>query len=316
MSTRATTLIGYGATGSGKTTSIGHLARHVKATTGKITRLVSFNSSGIEVIQPDIDDGLIEVWHVGAMVYREPSGTMRKLIRGDWPVQNVGGTALRFEPATAKTWERVGAYVFEDLSTIGDAIMNAIKGQKIAENPSMTYNEGGETFYNPGKAHYGFVQNRLYEFVRDSGLLPVSYTMWTSIEAEAEESTEQGVRGGKKVYGPAIAGKASIGKCPTWFGDCLHFDKVLVKTGKKDEQTGADIIDVKRRVYLADHADAATGIIYPAKVRIPAARMEDFRKEPKFHEGRFYEPSLTGGLDWLLEIEERLRKGQAVEAKK
>jgi len=68
----------------------------------------------------------------------------------------------------------------------------------------------------------------------------------------------------------------------------------------------------KIRVYFTRHPDPQTGIVYPAKVRVPAAKLPELLKDERFKNG-YYEPSLTGGLDWLLEIEEKLRRGAAKE---
>lgn len=300
MPTRANTLVVYGASGSAKTTSVGWLARHVHKTTGKITRLVSADGGGWESIQDCIDDGIVEPWHVGAL--NDPTATMRKLSRFDWPVAE--GDKLVMKPTPSELREKIGAYAIEGLTSVGDAVMRALrlKGAKLGESPNFSYSEGLENFYGSNMSYYGFIQDVLYEFVTSFSLLPVQYVMWTAMEAKGED--DQRV----PIYGPAIAGKKAVSKAPQWFGDCLHHDLVTVDTGKQDPETKAKILQTKIRAYFTNHPDPATGIAYPAKLRLPAPRVPELLKDPKFGKG-YFEPSLTGGLDWLLELEERLRKG-------
>jgi len=303
---RASTLISYGASGTIKTTSIGQLARHVHKTTGKRTRLISADGGGWDTIQDVIDEGIIEAYQVGSL--KEPVATMRKFSRGEWPQPGTAGNATM----APTNWEKanIGAYAIEGLTSIGDAVMKALrlKGAKIGESPNYTFVEGTETFYGSNMSYYGFIQDVLYEFVNNFGQLPVQYVMWTALESKGEDDQRVAT------YGPSIAGKKAIAKCIAWFGDCLHHDSVTIKKkdkdGKpiKDSETGADILEDKIRVYFTRHPDPQTGIVYPAKVRVPAAKLGELLGDRRFQNG-YYEPSLTGGLDWLLEMEEKLRRG-------
>jgi len=306
MSNRASTLVIYGGSGSAKTTSLGWLARHVHRTTGKITRLVSADGGGWDPIQDCIDDGIIEAWHVGSL--NDPTATMRKLSRFEWPVVENGKLVMR--PTSAEQREKIGAYAIEGLTSVGDAVMRSLRsrGSKLGESPNYSYAEGTETFYGSNQSYYGFIQDVLYEFVTSFSQLPVPYVAWTAMEAKGED--DQRV----PIYGPAIAGKKAVSKAPQWFGDCLHHDIITVEeTGKDgkpviDVKTKAKVLKTEIRAYFTNHPDPATGIVYPAKIRVPAARLAELRADKKFENG-YFEPSLSGGLDWLLEIEERLRKG-------
>jgi hypothetical protein len=307
MPNRASSSISYGSSGTGKTTEIGRLARYVHRTTGKKTRLISADGGGWDTIQDVIDEGLIEAYQVGSLT--SPVETMRKFSRGDWPTASGSGTAVMKPTDWSK--ENIGAYAIEGLTSVGDAVMKALrlKGAKIGESPNYAFTEGSETFYGSNMSYYGFIQDVLYEFVNNFGQLPVQYVMWTALESKGEDDQRVAT------YGPSIAGKKAIAKCIAWFGDCLHHDSVTVEKKdakgnvEKDSETGAKILVDKIRVYFTRHPDPQTGIVYPAKVRVPAAKLPELLKDPRFARG-FYEPSLTGGLDWLLEVEERLRKGK------
>jgi hypothetical protein len=113
-------------------------------------------------------------------------------------------------------------------------------------------------------AAFGFVQDRIYDFVMKSHMIPlVEKVLWTALEAKGEEA---GMR--LPVFGPDIEGKKATAKAGQWFGNMFHVEAGVQQVGV-DEASQSIKLVTQVYLYMKPHADKHTGIVYPAKVRAP-----------------------------------------------
>lgn len=318
----------YGESGTFKTTQIKGFARYIYRKTGKPIRLVSADLGGYAPCQPEVDAGLIIPWRVNTISGLLP--TVRKLSKGFWPtvVRKDNRDVLDLHAPTSATWEQVGGYAFESLTSVGDAVMNELvsTGRKVAEEVVSEWSEKitvdgkeeVEKFGASARAHYNFVQQYIYNIINAFSSLPVEYVLFTALEAKAEEQDRT------TIYGPAIAGKAATPKVPSWVGDCIHHDSLQVEVpvpahnpdgspkmappdspGAKQKQAMDKVLQTHVRGYFMRHPDPKSGVNHPAKPRVVPEKWTELLK--KWPSG-YYTPGNTSpfGFEALLEEEDRL----------
>lgn len=163
----------------------------------------------------------------------------------------------------------------EGLTSFGDSILEYLMQNRasLSQDPSFTWTDGSTGYSGGNQTYYSFVQNRLYEFVHKTHMIPfVEKVIWTALESKGEE---EGTR--IPIFGPAIAGKKATGKAPQWFGNTLHFE-MLQETAAADANKQ---LTVKSKVvmYIRNHADALSKVPFQCKVRAPfqlAHELPDF----------------------------------------
>ena len=252
----------YGASGLRKTTNIGLIALYVKAKYGKLTRLVTCDGGGFDVLLPLVESGLIEPWTISN--WPDFIEACDKASQGFWPV-DISNPSKGLIAPTPALWEKIGFVAFEGLTSMGDSMLRYLssKGIRLSQDPSYKWTDGKTTYSGANQSYYGEVQNRLNEFVVKSHLLPCERVLWTALEGKGEED---GTRA--PIYGPAIAGKKSTGKATQWFGNSCHIEAMVAETGvdPKTKQIGLTVTPV---MYLRTHADPTTKIPFPCKTRAP-----------------------------------------------
>lgn len=311
MAKRALTHLIYGPSGTFKTTQIGFLAWRIWKKYRKKTRLISADGSGWSPIQKFIDAGIIDAFSISKLdvLKHSPLGLLRKLSRGDWPRDNGDGTA-RVVPTPPEEVAQVGAYAIEGLTSIAELLMEElrVRQQRIGEDAVGSFTVDGERFSANNRAHYNFVQNEVAGLVKGFSSLPVEHVLLTALEGRGEdEATRESIRG------PAIIGKAATAKVPAWVGDVIHADSYAVEVKVPDPvaKFTAVQLQTKVRLWFVRHPDENFPTIsYPAKLRVPPEQMQ---KVLKRWPGGYFEPSTTGGLDWLLELEDELAAESARE---
>lgn len=254
----------YGATGLYKTSQIGWAATYIHEKYGKKTRMVTADGGGWAPLQSFIDAGIIEVWPIRNRPFLIEA--IDKACQGWWPVE-VDDPKSPLEPPSANRSIRdVGLYAFEGLTSFGSGIMSKIKvpGVQLSQDPNYVLRDG-ETDYAGGSiAAFGFVQDRIYDFVMKSHMIPlVEKVLWTALEAKGEE---QGTR--LPVFGPDIEGKKATAKAGQWFGNMFHMEAGQQQVGVDEESQSVRLLTAVF-MYMKPHADKNTGITFPAKVRAP-----------------------------------------------
>lgn len=265
----------YGQSGSRKTTNVGLSCAYWHRKTGKRGRLISMDGGGFEPIEPLIEAGILEVWSLNDRPH--PIESLDLACQGYWPADALDPASKLVAPTPA-TWERVGFMAFEGLTSGGDVILRELRAKKasLSQDPSYSWMSGATVYSGANMSYYGFVQDRLYDFVMKTHMLPVERVLWTALEGRGEEE-------GSRIptFGPAIAGKKSTGKAPQWFGNCLHLEMLV--TEEADAKMKQTRLVTKPVMYLRSHADPLTKMAYPAKTRAPyqfAAELPEFLDPP------------------------------------
>jgi len=308
----------YGASGTGKTENLGLAAKYVWEKYGKITRLASADGGGWKPLQPYIDLGIIQPFSLNAA--KTPLKVTMAIAGGYWPKMKADGSGKEYVPLDWRDVEGdekngipgVGCMCFEGLTSFADAIFISLTRRKdihIPETPKDSFVTDGDDYYGfSGRAHYGFVQNRIQEMVARANGLPFEKMVWTALENDGVDPETK-----ETCYGPKVIGKALTGKAPAWFGDCIHL--VDIDSGERVDDGRDDMhklvkggVKVKKiRAYMANHPHKSTGHMYSAKGRTSAWVGKDF---PPFFDVVINDVEQKG-LNWIYTQEDELAKKAA-----
>lgn len=253
----------YSSTGLRKTTNIGRCAERWWRKFGLKTRLVSADGGGWETIQALVDAGIVEAWPI--TLWPNRIETIDLACQGYWP-KNLTDPSAGLDPPAALKDARVGLMAYEGLTSFGSHVMSALKkpGVSLSQDPSYILKDGATSYAGGSMAAFGFVQDRIYDFVMKTHMIPyVQKVIWTALEAKGEE---EGTR--IPVFGPAIEGKKATGKAGQWFGNLIHLEAVAERV-EEDKVTKQLSITTHVYAYLRSHADPNSKIVFPAKVRAP-----------------------------------------------
>jgi len=158
--------------------------------------MVTLDGGGYDPLLSLVEEGIIVPW---VLIGREKLTTnvVDLAMQGYWPIEpNDPKSPLR--SPTAETWEDIGFYAFEGLTSMGDSFIRILKRDKasLSQDPSYTYSE--EAIEVDGKkkvisysggnmTYFGFAQDQLYDFVMKTHVLPVEKVIWTALEGKGEE---------------------------------------------------------------------------------------------------------------------------------
>lgn len=269
----------WGPSGSGKTWQMYLAALQMYQKYGKKTRYFTADGGSMGPLASLIDLGIIHVFSLGLVPFNRRLEAVNLIMSGVWPVydQAKGVWSFKAKEAqpTSATWDEFGQLITEGITSIADMSMrDLIKREdiKIPQTPDRNefYVSSGEakwTFRAP--AHFGFIQERMEEFIAMSSVLPYRRIIWTGRELRAENKK------GDTIVGPELPGTAVTGKIPGWFGACLHLIAVPGEqiTDDRPDLSGmakGKFKKMEHRLYLIPHPDARTGITIDAKNRLPA----------------------------------------------
>lgn len=168
----------------------------------------------------------------------------------------------------------VGLYVYDSGTSLQDWAMQdmasrAARGEVGGEGSALGREgkivSGRYVFGANNRAHYGFAQNRMQSWIKNSRTIPgqVLPSIWTFL---ALRSTDDGK--GVPIYGPKIAGNAKTGDVPSWLGNCLEATKEENDKGK-----------LKYRLWLTTHTDKGSIVSHLAKTRAEPGTMPDFLED-------------------------------------
>jgi hypothetical protein len=243
----------YGRTGSTKTAQVGHLAEYIHNKYGKKTRLLSADPSGWVTVDYLVEAGLIEPYQV-SLATKFPLEVVTKIAQGWWPVDPADPNS-KLERSDEKM-KGIGAYAFEGMSSFSILIMSNLLGRTdihIPETPKESFVKDSELRWGfSGRAHYGFIQQRIYETVTTSNHLPVHKVLWSAHETDAKDQQK------RQIYGPAIIGEALTGVCGAWFGALLHMQPISVEAEIDDPVNKGRKVKTFKQVpimWLREHID-------------------------------------------------------------
>ena len=291
----------FGRTGSTKTTQVGHMAEYIMEKYGQKTRLVSADPGGWISIEHLCSAGIIDPVQINLQT-PFPLEAITRYSMGWWP--DAHGKLVK-----AEVPKDVGAYAFEGLSTFSILIMSNLVSRKdihIPDTPKESWVDdklegGGMHWGFSGRAHYGFIQQRMYEIVTNSNHLPVHKVLWTAHETDAKDNQK------RAIMGPQIIGEAMTGQCGAWFGAMLHMFPVEKSVQADDPIDKGKKISISRYVpimFLRDHIDPKDTYKIPfmAKPRGPSSLWQEWPDYMEPNIGNFYKKLDTMAQKALDEI--------------
>lgn len=237
----------YGRSGTTKTSNVGHMAEYIYNKYGERTRLVSADPGGWQSIEHLVEAGLVEPYQL-TQSHKYPLEQLIRLAQGWWP----DGTGTLKQSSL----NGIGAYAFEGMSTFSTLIMSNLVGRQdihIPDTPKESFVKDDQLRWGfSGRAHYGFIQQRIYEIVSTSNHLPVHKVLWSAHETDAKDNQQ------RKIYGPSVIGEAMTGQVGAWFGAMLHLFSTAKEVEIDDPVNKGKKVKVVRRIpmlYLREHID-------------------------------------------------------------
>ncbi len=270
---------------------------------GKRARII--NADPGQSITPYEDTGLIKKGIVAYYNLNEtkyPLADTRKLALGYWPKDE----EIRAEPEFMTSPEDFhniwGCYIVEGASSMAEMWLSHMrklatggeKGGGIGYQPSYFYEEDGESYSGLQRGHYQLPQEELRNIhIHGLSALPIDNLIWTALVGKGLDKEK-----GEDCFAPQGAGSADNFKIPSWFGDCIHLDRIPIKgnDGMVREQVVA---------WLMNHKDEE-GVKYLAKVRLAPEKYPTLLE--KFPEGYVKMDYTNGMARYLLEME-KIREG-------
>lgn len=260
----------YGASGTRKTSNIGLIAEYVWKKYSKRTRMITLDGGGFDPLLSLVEAGIIEPWVLIGRT-KLTTNVVDLAMQGYWP-KEVDDPVSPLVSPTMATWEEIGFYAIEGLTSMGDSFIRILKRDKasLSQDPSYTYSEEAVEVdgkkkvisYSGGNmTYFGFAQDQLYDFVMKTHVLPCEKVLWTALEGKGEE---EGTRA--PVYGPAIVGRKSTGKATQWFGNSVHIEQLVSE--EYDDKTKQTMVIEKPVMYTRTHA-GKDKIPFPCKTRAP-----------------------------------------------
>lgn len=255
----------------------GCVAKHVRdcpgvgECKGRIVRYINVDpGQSFEAVD---DAGLIEkgiVDYIDFSDSRLALADSRKLSIGYWP--NADGVLLAESEfmAAPEEWAvnggKIGAYVIEGITSLTDMWLGHIRRQAQGEKtgvgfkPSWYYEEDGQVFSGLQEGHYQLPQNEFRE-QHNGGFrkLGIDLLIWTAHPGKGLDKER-----GEDCYCPKGAGQADNFKIPSWFGDCIHLQKVRINVRSNEGEPEARDQVV---AWFTNHPDEE-GVMYLAKPRL------------------------------------------------
>lgn len=309
----AYTICTYGRTRTAKTSQAKFIAKYIWNKHKKRTRFITTDTGSLwEPIQSLVDAEVIDPLFLPTDPAFNPQSSLRKLLRGAWPVgYDRNGMSLKRAGQTkwkewdAKDSEEIGAYVFESLSSIGSGVMRDLAEKNItvgSGNVPGYRTEDGEVFGQNTETHYGMIQNAVNTLMNSIAVLPVELVYLTAWD-EVIEPRDKDVL---KVYklGPMLPGRKLVDSVPGSVNILIH--SVLHNEGGKSEL----------RYYVKPHPwEVLAKYSWPAGLRLEASKSIIAELDKKWPNGYFV-PTLERGILDLLEFRDEMRVKAAEEARK
>lgn len=172
--------------------------------------------------------------------------------------------------------EHVGLYGFDSGSSLSDWAMEDMANRAAANDPGLQDGNalsktgarivsGQYAFGANTQQHYGFAQNAVRRWIKNSRLIPgqVVPAIWTFLVQRGSDDNSN-----MAVLGPKIAGNARTAEVPSWLGNCLHAEVTHNEKGQR-----------KHRLWLVNHMAPGTTVPYLAKTRSEPGDLPDFLED-------------------------------------
>lgn len=299
--TNKISIMTYGASDSGKSTQARYIAEFVHRVYGKKTRLIALDRGSLWSPSQDlVDAGIIQALEFPTSHEYNPFAIMRKLRRGEWPVDGVinaptavaqGGvtryqTNTKWRPWSAEDEKEIGAIVIDSLSSFATAFMSDVKqkNQRSGDPAAAPRIEDGEQMGTNTMNHYADCHTEILDLLQSFQSLPVHITMFTALEGKGEDD-DSGIK--RPTLGPETIGKAINGKLPSRVNHCFHLQAEGVGAQKKV------------KAWYNKHPSEVASLQWPAKVTMPPAQLQEMWK--RWPNG-FIPLSLENGIGEFLQF--------------
>lgn len=235
--THKMSILGYGASGVGKSVQTRYLAKYVWEKYQLKTRFLCLDGGSLwECVQDYVDEGFVIPLQIPVSPEYNPFAVMRKIGRGEFPKDAIINQPTPIVDAKTKvtqwktntTWlplpkdHGIGLTVTDSLTSYSSALMfdmSAKNLRKGSESGGGAREEEGEQSGSNTISHYGDAQNEIKNYVNNIVALPIPFAYFTALEDGGTENTT-GVK--RPVFGPQIAGTAATGEMPKLVTNCFH----------------------------------------------------------------------------------------------
>lgn len=319
----------FGASRTGKTTQIGVAAQRARRVYGKPSRLVTADLGTLDCIQPQIDDGTIQVWNLKH--HNNLIETIDKACQGYWPedvddpssklvspfiiryigkcpkcseeitsgkpvqqfpcpkCKTVTTFTMKRAPNPDNDLSKIAMIAYEGITSFGDGVLSHLLATRasLSQDPSYVWKDGETDYAGGNMTYYGFLQQRLPEFIAKSTSLPVDdRIIWTALEGRGIDEASKA-----PVLGPLFTGGQGAakltGKAQAWFRHSLHFETVEKVTAATDG--GPAVMDIEYRMYIKPHADPLTKAVFACGLRVPREFAKQFPAWMEPDVGKLYD---------------------------
>ena len=287
----AETSLLFGSTGAGKTTALGEASAYLyKSTGGKIGRAIYSDIGGYKPIQGLVDAGVIEVYNIAG----EPNipKLLHHLALGYWPEKlekGVRPAGSKLKPPTDETWDKVGFYLYEGVTSSAELIMKFLRDKQIPIGGEavgkFSIDDGADKmlFCSNNMKHYDFAQSEMLVVIGEFSTLPCSKVIMTAQEAQGQDDDTRDT-----IRGAAFVGKAATSKVGKNVGDYIHIETYA----KADPAQQGQVLVTNRRAYFMAHPDPKfANIMYNCKPRIPLTEVSEVLKQ---FPGGWFDPARLG----------------------
>jgi hypothetical protein len=230
------TLIYYGKSGIGKTANLKMIAKWFYDKYKLKVRMIHGDGGGYRPFTDSdnlIGRGIVEVFdHTN----REFAlADIHRLADGYWPDSR--GELYRDDKLRLNKKSEVGAYLIEGVTSLAENLLSHFSDQLVSGpvgfRASYIYQEQEYALGGMDRGHFGIVQRELHKLiVKKFGQLPIKLVVWTAKPRLAIDRES----GGDAAFGPEGAGVADTTRIPSWFENCLHIDRAMLKKGDKVEE--------------------------------------------------------------------------------
>lgn len=258
-----------GLTGSGKTTQIGELAKHLYLKSKLKTRLNTTDRGGARSIAPLMRLPFFEVQYLDDTPGADPFVFAEKTARG-----------MIYDKAK-KQWvdgrrPDIGMYAFDSAASIAEEMQKAVRDSQATASPigpkayAFEIGEGPDKIKvgTTDKSHVGIIQGRVTDAMWESQKLKPRILLWTSALQRTDDYETK-----TSTLGVEIIGRALATTVPRWFNYtwCLTVESlpnqpnvhVLHTESHVDQGMGMSQVVGNNRIPL----DGAAGAPVPGKIK-------------------------------------------------
>ena len=204
--------------------------------------------------------------------------------------QTITPLSMKRKSNPANDLTKFAIVAFEGITSFGDAILSRLLATRasLSQDPSYVWKEGETDYAGGNMTYYGFLQQRLPEFIAKSTSLPVAdRVIWTALEGRGIDEASKAPVLGALFTGGSGAQKLT-GKAPAWFRHCLHFETVEKVVPSTTPNAPAEM-DIEYRMYLKPHADPMTKAVFSCGLRIPREFAKEFKPWMEPDVGKLYD---------------------------